>query len=129
MNQDSNLSNAKPMTIFWLVKTTPQWLAMPPLGDGGRFDFARNVLKPIIAKYPQVSLRFFDAEAFCSLCTDVMQWSVHNMQQYSAMVEDLRETAFWDHYFQVLHIVPTVEDGYAEHYAQETVGKKRVLAS
>ena len=49
--------------------------------------------------------------------------SVNNLPQYSAMVEDLRETAFWDRYFNVLQIIPTVEDGYAKHYEQAAIGK------
>ena len=35
-----------PMTFFWLIKTTPEWLALPPLGDSGRFAWGKNVLDP-----------------------------------------------------------------------------------
>jgi hypothetical protein len=111
--------------IFWLLKTTPLWLSLPPVATEGkpsRFGFAEKVFKPILAKYPQVKLRFFDAEAFSAACTDIMQWEVNDRGQYSAMVEDLRESPFWDTYFQVLHIIPTVEDGYAAHYEQEKIG-------
>lgn len=32
------------------------------------------------------------------------------------MVEDLRETPFWDMYLEVVEIVASVESGYAVHY-------------
>ena len=41
----------------------------------------------------------------------------------NAMVEDLGETAFWDRYFNVLQIIPTVADGYAKHYQKAAIGK------
>ena len=110
------------MAIFWLVKTTPAWLLMPPMGAGGRFDFVEKVLKPIVGAHPGAQLRFFDAEAYTAKCTDVMLWTVSRMEDYNALVESLRETAFWDTYFQILQIIPTVEDGYAAHYEQEKVG-------
>jgi Darcynin, domain of unknown function len=112
----------KPMTIFWMVKTTPAWLNMPALGEGGRFDYVEKVLKPIIGKHRGAQLRFFDVEAFSAVCTDVMIWEVCVMADYNALVETLRETKFWDTYFQVIHILPSFEDGYADHYQQERVG-------
>ncbi len=112
----------KPVYFFWLVKTAPAWLALPPLGAGGRFEYVEQVIKPILTQFPQASLRFFDAEAHTAVCSDVMLWTVHDSAQYSAMVEKLRETLFWDHYFQILSIIPALEDQYAEHYEQARVG-------
>jgi hypothetical protein len=109
---------APTMTIFWLVKTTTDWLKLPPLGAGGRFDFLETVLKPIMARHPGAQLRFFDAEAFTAVCTDVLMWRVTSQPDYNALVEAFRETLFWGAYFEVLHIIPTVEDGYAQHYEQ-----------
>ncbi len=117
----SSVPAAKPMTIFWLVKATPAWLALPPAGDGGRFSFVEKTLKPILAGSPGAVLRFFDAEAYTAFCSDVMMWQVSKTDDYNAMVEAMRETLFWDHYFQVLHILPCLEDGYADHYEQPRV--------
>ena len=111
----------KPMTVFWLVKTTPAWLALPPGGEGGRFSFVEKTLKPVLTRHPGTALRFFDAEAYTSYCSDVMMWQVSSQSDYNAMVEELRETLFWDHYFQVLHILPSIEDGYADHYKEPRV--------
>lgn len=111
----------KPMTIFWLVKTTPEWLGLPPLGTGSRFAFVEEVIKPLLGKLRGVELRIFDAEAYSAVCSDVMQWTVHDRAAYDGMVESLRETPFWDRYFQLLHIIPTLEDQYADHYEQARV--------
>jgi Darcynin, domain of unknown function len=111
-------SATKPMTVFWIVKTSPQWLAKPALGADGRFDFAERVFKPILRKHPGVQLRFFDIEAYSAFCSNLLMWTVTDVANYNALVEDLRETAFWDAYFQVLHILPSFEDQYADHYAQ-----------
>jgi Darcynin, domain of unknown function len=122
MSEPTAKATLKPLFFFWLVKTTPAWLALPPLGAGGRFDYVEKVLKPIIGAFRGVDLRFFDAEAHTAVCSDVMMWTVKDAAHYSAMVEKLRETLFWDHYFQVLQIIPALEDGYADHYAQPKVG-------
>jgi Darcynin, domain of unknown function len=124
MTEPTTQRISKPIFFFWLVKTTPAWLALPALGAGGRFDFVEKVIKPIIGQFCQIDLRFFDAEAHTAVCSDVMMWTVKDATQYSAMVEKLRETLFWDHYFQVLHIIPALEDGYADHYEQAKVGAK-----
>lgn len=114
-------ASSKTMHFFWLVKTTPAWLALPALGAGGRFDFLEKVIKPILGQFPKVQLRFFDAEAHTATCSDVMMWAAHDAAQYNAMVEKLRETSFWDHYFQILQIIPTLENQYADHYEQEAI--------
>jgi hypothetical protein len=113
---DESQNQRAPMTMFWLVKTTPAWLAKPPHGPDGRFEFIGKVLQPILARHPGAALRYFDAEAYSAWCSDVMAWTVHDAAAYDALVEDLRETAFWDTYFQVLHIVPARENQYAAHY-------------
>lgn len=102
--------------VFWLVKTTPAWLAKPDAGEDGRTEFMRQVFMPILARHPRTTLRYFDTEAYSAWCSDVMMWRVDDMDDYDGLVEALRETAFWDTYFQVLHILPGVEDGYARNY-------------
>jgi hypothetical protein len=116
-----NQSLTKPMFVFWLLKTNPSWLALAPLGGGGRFDFAEKTFKPILGKHPGIKLRFFDIEAYSTACTDIMMWEVSDLKDYNALVENLRETRFWDDYFQVVQILPGVEDGYADHYEQDRI--------
>lgn len=105
-----------PRTIFWLVKATPAWLAKPAIGEGGRLEFVQQVLQPVLARHPRTTLRYFDTEAYSAWCSDVMMWHVPDLDDYDGLVEALRETPFWDTYFQVLHILPGVEDGYTRNY-------------
>jgi Darcynin, domain of unknown function len=115
---------AQTYSFFMLVKTTPSWLKLAP---PDRFAFLGRVIEPILKKYPAVRMRFFDAEAFCARYSDVILWQTSVMSDYSALVECLRETQFWDGYFEVLEIIPAVENGYASHYDVPAVGSATVL--
>ncbi|MCU0887642.1 MAG: darcynin [Rubritepida sp.] len=106
-------------SIFMLVKTTPEWLALPP---PGRFAFLREAIEPILRANPAVRLRFFDAEGFNARVSDVALWETEDLGAYHRVVEALRETPFWDRYFLVQEIVPAVENAYARHYGEAPVG-------
>lgn len=108
-----------PRTVFWLIKATPAWLALPATGEASRLEFVQQVLQPLLARHPRIALRYFDTEAYSAWCSDVMMWRVADLDDYDGMVEALRDTPFWDTYFQVLHILPGVEDGYMRNYADE----------
>ncbi len=106
-----------PQTInhafFMSVRTTPDWLLLIPKE---RFAFLDDVIRPILVKHPTVTMRYFDAEAFTAQVTDVLLWETADVMAYQAVVEDLRETLFWGTYFEVVSIVPAIENGYAIHY-------------
>jgi hypothetical protein len=112
-------AQGKPLTVFWILKTTPEWLAKTPLGTDGRFEFAEKVFKPLLGMHPGASLRFFDTEAYSAEASDIMMWTVTDIADYNAVVEALRETPFWDRWFQIRSILPCLEDQYADHYGQE----------
>jgi hypothetical protein len=99
--------------FFMHVRTTREWLKLPPRD---RFAFLDEVIRPLLAKNPQVTMRYFDAEAFSAEVTDVLLWETADVMAYQAVVEDLRETMFWGGYFDVVAIVASVENGYAIHY-------------
>jgi hypothetical protein len=99
--------------VFFLLQTRPAWLAKTPTE---RDRFMRDTLLPLLDRRRGVKLRYFDAEAYSAAVTDVLMWQVTVEADYRALVEDLRETRFWGHYFDVLQILPTVEDGFATHY-------------
>ena len=44
-------------------------------------------------------------------------WETSDVLAYQAVVEELRENRFWGHYFEVVEIIPSIEDAYAAHYA------------
>ena len=113
MTTSADSSPAVNHAFFMLVRTTVAWLKLTPKE---RFAFVGAVIRPLLAKHPTVSMRFFDAEAFNAQVTDIIMWETADVMAYQAIVEDLRETMFWGTYFEVVTIVPSVENGYAIHY-------------
>jgi hypothetical protein len=111
--------NPQQYTIFMLVRTTPAWLGLAP---DDRFDYVDRVIRPILAAHPTVRLRFFDSEAFNARTSDIMMWETDDLRAYSSLIEALRETLFWDHYFQIVEIMPSVENGFAQHYGVTALG-------
>ena len=106
-------------TFFMLVNATPAWLALTP---PERFAFVDETIRAFLPQHPSVSLRYFDAEAFSARVSDVMMWTVGDMAQWLSLVEHLRETRFWGDYFEIVDIIPAVEDAYATHYGVERAG-------
>ena len=57
------------LTVFMLVKTSPEWLA---LSIDERFDRLRTVFEPILRHHKDaVTLRFYDAEFYTARVTDI----------------------------------------------------------
>jgi len=107
------------LTVFMLVKTSPEWLAMS-IDD--RFARLREVFEPILRRHADsVTLRFYDAEFYTARFTDLWFWEASEHHAYESVVEALRETPFWDRWFQVVEILPGVEDAYAKNYDRETI--------
>ena len=107
-------------TIFMLVRTTTAWLALTP---PRRFAFVNDTIGPILARNPRVSMRFFDSEAFSADFTDVIMWETADVLAYQAVVEELRETLFWDAYFAIVKIIASIENAYAIHYDVTPAGQ------
>lgn len=106
-------------SIFMLVRTTPEWLALPPKE---RFAFLDTTIRPILRAHPAVRMRFFDAEAFSARVSDVVMWETEDLGAYDSVVEALRETPFWGRYFEITEILPAIENAYARHYGVAPVG-------
>lgn len=107
-------------TVFMLVKTNDPWLKLTP---EQRFAFLGSDIEPILKGHPGVRLRFFDTEFFNSDVTDVLVWETSDLKAYQMVIEALRESRFWDHYFQVVSILPGIENAYASNYNVKPVGR------
>ncbi|WP_342107480.1 darcynin family protein [Methylobacterium sp. SI9] len=104
------------LTVFMLVKTSPEWLALP-IDD--RFARLREAFEPILRRHADtVRLRFYDAEFYTARLTDLWVWEAADHHAYELVVEALRETAFWDRWFSIVEIIPAVENAYATHYGR-----------
>ena len=105
--------DAPKLTFFMLLRSSPPWLAKT---RQQRADFIDETLKPIFARYPQVALRFYDAEAFTGRATDVAVFETADLRAYYFLIDALRDTPFLGlPYFEVLDVIPTVENGYVEY--------------
>ncbi len=105
--------------IFLLLRSTPAWLA---LTRQERADYIASTVQPIFARHPPRSNRFFDAEAFSGRCSDVMLIEASDLRQYGFLIDALRDEAFFGlPYFQVIDIIPTLEDSYRDYDAERGV--------
>ena len=107
------------LSVFMLVKTSPEWLGFTV---DRRFAILAEHFTPILKKHAaNVSLRFFDVEFYSTRVTDIWMWDARDHHSYQLLVEDLRETAFWDRYFDVVEILTGVENAYAKNYDRPTI--------
>jgi Darcynin, domain of unknown function len=103
---------------FMLVKTTNTWLQLSPKE---RFQFLETTISPILQKHPAVKMRFFDSEAFSGHYTDILMWEAFEVKDYQFLVEELRETIFWGMYFEIIEIIPAIENAYTLYYEVEPI--------
>jgi len=107
-------------TIFMLLNALPAWLS---LERTARRAFHAEVLAPILAAHPKTALRYYDAEAFTGRCSDIAAFETEDLEDYSDLIEDLRDTAFFGApYYQVVDIIPSVENGYLQYDARVGLG-------
>jgi hypothetical protein len=102
------------LTTFMLVKTTPEFLGLSP---DKRFSVVKDYLEPLLFKFKEsVRLRFYDVEFYSARITDIWMWEAASHRAYELLVEDLRDTPFWDRYFSIVEILPGVENVYVSSY-------------
>jgi len=102
------------MSVFLLVRALPAWLALP------REDRNKIASTAFEAANPrgELSIRHFDAEAFSAPCSDVMLVENVSPAAHYAFIERLRDTPLFGHpYFEMLSIIPAVEDGFRQFEA------------
>ncbi len=107
------------LTVFMLVKTSPEWLSFT---IDRRFALLGEQITPILKKHAaNITLRFFDVEFYATRVTDIWMWDAKDHHSYQLLVEDLRETPFWDRYFDIVEILTGVENAYARNYDRAAV--------
>ena len=112
-------ATSTPVTAFMLVKTTPEWLA---LTVQERVEaFTTQVVPTIKSRTTGVRSRFYDTEFYSTRVTDVWVWEADDHGAYQLLIDALRETPFWDRYFEVVDLLVGTENGYAQTYGVEPV--------
>lgn len=100
-------------TFFVLLRATKEWLA---LTRAARNQFVEQHLQPLFAKYDAVSVRFYDAEAFTTRCSDIAVFETADLQQYYFLMDGIRDSkVFTVPYFDLLEIIPAIEGGFIEY--------------
>lgn len=108
-----------PVTAFMLVKTNPEWLAMTV---EQRIEAFNTEIVPLVKeKTSGVRSRFYDTEFYSARVTDVWVWEADSHGAYQLLIDALRETPFWDRYFEVVDLLVGTENGYARNYGVEPV--------
>jgi hypothetical protein len=110
-----------PLTVFMLVKTSPEWLALPV---EQRYAEMLNHLQPVLDRHPSVQLRWDDTEFYSARVTDTWMWETMEVHEYELVVEELRETPLWDRYFSIVEILPGVLNAYADNYGRNAIGRR-----
>ncbi len=119
MTEDADFTPA--ITIFMLVKTKPEWLALSPKE---RFaELAPIMTSELSERRGSLRMKFYDTEFYNTRVTDVLMFEARDNHSWELFVEHLRETKFWDHYFEIVEILPGVENAYAANYGQVPVNE------
>ncbi|WP_322070057.1 darcynin family protein [Paraburkholderia bannensis] len=102
-----NAASQPALTVFMLVKSLPAWLELPA---DARQNALREHVMPLLERHREhVRLRLYDVEFYATRVTDVWMWEATSHQAYEQLVEALRDTPFWERYFQIVEILPGVE--------------------
>ncbi|WP_410657815.1 darcynin family protein [Amycolatopsis sp. lyj-112] len=104
-------TESTPVTAFILVKTTPEWLGLTV--EQRVKAFTTEVLPAIESKVKGVRSRFYDTEFYSARVTDVWVWEARDHHSYQLLIEALRETPFWDRYFEIVDLLVGIENAYA----------------
>lgn len=97
-------------TYFVHMNATPAWLSLSP---EDRHQFVNQTLHPIFQRYPHVTLKLYDAEAFTASCSDIAVFETEDTDDYTALMDNLRNSEiFTAPYFEIIDIIPAIE---AEH--------------
>ena len=108
---------APQLTTFILLQATEAWLS---LTRDARRELAGKHVSATLARYPALSMRYFDAEAFSGFCSDVMMVTATELEQYNDFIEMLRDSPmFAVPYFRLVQIVPAIEEGYRAYEARQ----------
>ncbi|MBQ1119888.1 darcynin family protein [Streptomyces smyrnaeus] len=115
----STEDTAPPVTAFMLIKTMPEWLAMTPEERVNALE--TQVMPAVKARTSGVRSRFYDTEFYSTRVTDVWVWEADDHDAYQLLIDALRETPFWDRYFEVVDLLVGTENGYARTYGTAPV--------
>lgn len=115
-------------TILILYRSTTKWLS---LSRKERMQEVQTHIQPLLEKYQeQLSIRFFDSEAFHAKTSDFLIVSCDDLQQYYFFMEELRDSPFFTApYIELNDVIIGYENGFQhfEEQNQQEESKKQYL--
>jgi hypothetical protein len=103
----------RPLTFFMLLKASPHWQA---LDRDARERYLDDLQSELMSSFPALRMRHFHAEFFHARCTDLLVWETDDMPQYYFALHHLRDSDFFARpYFDLVDVIPSVEDSWREH--------------
>ena len=94
-------------TFFVHMQATRAWLA---LSHNKREAFAKEELAPLLAQFPNIALRFYDAEAFTTKCSDIAVFETGSIPDFYTLMDAIRDSKiFTVPYFEFVDIFPAIE--------------------
>lgn len=100
-------------TFFVHMNATKEWLSLSREERGRYFE---EIQSEIFSKYPSVSIRLYDVEAFSTKCSDIAVYETDNIQDYYFIIDALRDSKVYTvPYFEIVDIFPAIEEGFVEY--------------
>ena len=116
MSETSKSKTEVSYTIFMLLRTTPAWLRLTRSERSAIAEAAFG----FALKDGTVAFSYHDAEAFSGRATDVAVFKTTALYDYYKVVERLRDSPlFTEPYFEVVEIIPTIEEGFRQFEQDE----------
>lgn len=100
------------LSFFVCLRALPSWLRLP---RPERDRIATEALGAAL-EGRGVTMRHFDAEAFSADCSDIALFEAEEALSFNRVMEALRDTPlFTEPFFELVRIIPAIEDGF-RHY-------------
>ncbi|MCA9692537.1 MAG: darcynin family protein [Nannocystaceae bacterium] len=97
------------------LQVHPAWLALTRAERSARVA----ALAPVLARYPDVRVRWCDADALGRGYTDFALCEFDDLLRYHSLWEELRDTPlFTTPYMELRDALLGIEDGYRHHESQ-----------
>lgn len=117
MNAQTKNDSKDAISVFLRLKALPAWLSLP---RSRRREIVATDVMPVVARFPSLRVRWFDAEAFDSAQSDIVLLEGLGPRDHNHLMEGLRDSPlFAAPYFEMVGVHPTFENGY-EEYERET---------
>lgn len=105
------------LTFFILLSALPAWLSLSR--EARSTAWQTPDIAAALADPDRLRLRFFDAEAFSAMCSDVLIVEAADIDAHNDFMEAVRDSpVFARPYFDLVAIIPALEEGFRRYEAR-----------